>query len=213
MSREDFRTPGHETTDQLEFWQLVREAREGNAEAIGKLFDQCRPYLLAIANSELDDKIAGKVGASDIVQNSIVSAQRCLDQFSGSTREELLAWLRGFLINDLKETHRYYRTEKRDVACEQPLRADSVLSQESRLKGDIESPSTAASERELEERLYAALQTLTDDERLVIELRNWQRMTFSEIGERMSRTPDATRKFWSRAIVRLQRQMEGGDEK
>ncbi len=102
--------------DSAEFLQLIRAAKSGSAEAMGRLLEQCHPYLLAIANTEMDGELAGKLGASDIVQNSMLSAQRCIVEFDGQTRSELLAWLRGILINDLQQANRYFHTAKRHVA-------------------------------------------------------------------------------------------------
>jgi DNA-directed RNA polymerase specialized sigma24 family protein len=46
----------------------------------------------------------------------------------------------------------------------------------------------------------------------VVVLRNWDRLPFEEIAVRMERTAEAARKLWSRAIVRLQQELEGVDE-
>jgi len=191
--------------------QLIQAARQGCQTAIGQIVVQCRPYLLAIANDALDGEIAAKVGASDIVQNSMLSAQRCLNEFEGESEEELLAWLRGILINDLKQMHRHFHTAKRQIDREQPFRDDSLNRDGSALIDKGDSPSSLAAEREQEEQLYRALQKLSADERRVVELRNWQRLAFAEIGQHMDRSADAARKLWSRAIVRLQTLLERND--
>jgi RNA polymerase sigma-70 factor (ECF subfamily) len=194
-----------------DFLQLVLAAKGGSDEAMDRLIRDCQPYLLAIANAELDFELAAKVGASDIVQNSMLSAQRCIDNFEGHSREELLAWLRGFLIRDLKQARRHYHAGKRNVARERQIPEDSLRGEGSRFIDSGDSPSTAASQREEEVRLYHALESLASDERQVIELRNWQRLPFSEIGDRMNRSADAARKLWSRTIVKLQRRMDHDD--
>mgnify|MGYP001818354913 CR=1 FL=1 len=212
MPRQDAPNQNQAGDSRADFVQLIRAAKGGCDSAMGQLVNQCRPYLLAIANVELNEEVAAKVGASDVVQNSILSAQRCLDDFHGDNREELLAWLRGILIKDLQQTHRHYRAAKRHVGREQPLRDDSVTSEGSRFVDDVDSPSAAISGREQEAQLHAAMRTLSDDEQRVIELRNWQRMSFVEIGKQMERSPDAARKLWSRAIVRLQKSLNQNDD-
>ena len=195
----------------IDFLQLVEAARGGCDSAMGQLLGECRPYLLAIANVELDDEINAKVGASDIVQNSILSAQRCIGDFHGGNRDELLAWLRGILIKDLQQAHRHYRAAKRHVGRETLLRDDSLSGQSIPLLDTGDSPSTAAVVREQQEHLYRAMNTLREDERRVIELRNWQRLSFAKIGEQMGRSAGAARKLWSRAIVRLKEILDGMD--
>ena len=189
--------------------RLIRDAKAGCVESMELLIKECQPYLLAIANAEIDPNIAPKVGASDIVQNSILSAQRCIGDFDGETRQELLSWLRGILANDLQQTNRFYRAEKRYVGREQPLPDDLSKHSPSRLIDRTESPSTLMSDREQEALLYRALSTLRDEERQVIELRNWQRLSFVQIGVHMDRSADAVRKLWSRAVIRLQSAMDG----
>jgi hypothetical protein len=46
---------------------VIADARAGSSSALGRLFESCRPYLLAIAGSELGADLQSKVGASDLV--------------------------------------------------------------------------------------------------------------------------------------------------
>ncbi len=194
-----------------DFLRLIRDAKNGCSQSLEKLICECQPYLLAIANGELDNQISPKVGASDIVQNSILSAQRCIADFRGENRAELLAWLRGILMKDLQQTRRHYHAEKRHVDRERPMRDDSLSVDRSRFVDGGDSPSTAAVRQEQEDLLHQAMKSLSEDERRVIELRNWQRLPFAEIGDAIGRSPDATRKLWSRAIVQLQKQLDRRD--
>ncbi len=194
------------------FAELVRAAKPATSQPLA-LFQQCRPFLLAIANQELSPAVAAKVGASDVVQNTMMSAQRCLDGFQGSDREELLAWLRAILLNDLKQARRQFTAEKRRVDRERPLDADNSTGPKvNEVAGACETPSAAAIAREDEDQLRAAMAKLSPDEQAAIEMRNWQRLEFAEIGSRLNRSSEAARKLWSRAIVKLQRELGVDDE-
>ena len=195
-----------------EFILLLRAAKSGSQQAMSQLIRLSQPYLMAIANAEMNSDIAAKVGASDVVQNSMLSAQRCIGDFNGESREELLAWLRGILLKDLKQTNRHYRAAKRNVNLELPMPEESVGNQASRFVDLGDSPSTAAALKEQEKQLHRAIETLSEIEREVIKLRNWQRLSFVEIGQRTQRSADAARKLWSRAIVRLQKEMDRQDD-
>ncbi len=89
---------------------------------------------------------------------------------------------------------------------------ESVGNQASRFVDLGDSPSTAAALKEQEKQLHRAIETLSEIEREVIKLRNWQRLSFVEIGQRTQRSADAARKLWSRAIVRLQKEMDRQDD-
>ncbi len=69
---------------------------------------------------------------------------------------------------------------------------------------DDRSPSSAVSAGELGEKLRAAIDQLPQDERIVIEMHYFQGQTYAEIGAFINRTPEAVRKLWGRALVRLQ---------
>src|SRR5262245_48322024 len=98
---------------------LIAAARRGGWSALGRLLDDCRPYLLLIANQELPPDLWAKAGPSDLVQETFLEAQRDFAQFRGGTEAELLAWLRALLVHNLDNFTRGFRAAaKRDVARE-----------------------------------------------------------------------------------------------
>src|SRR5262245_58767873 len=101
---------------------LFDAARAGSREALGKLLESCRGYLLILANGELDADLQAKEGASDRVQETFLEAQRDFGQFQGRSEAELLAWLRRLLLNNIANfTRRYRITGKRSVEREVAL--------------------------------------------------------------------------------------------
>lgn len=200
---------GHEPSGPTaRFERLIAEARLGSEAAIGRLIEECRGFLLAVANRELDSEFRPKIGASDLVQETMLSAQRCIGDFQGGTRDELLAWLRVILVNDIKEARRRYLTAQRDVRREQPMvRPDSAGIDVDVVAGEP-TPATDAIVREEAAQLSRAMQRLAPEDREIVEMRNWQRLSFVEIGERLGKSAAAARKMWFRAIMRLQTAMK-----
>jgi RNA polymerase sigma-70 factor (ECF subfamily) len=49
---------------------------------------------------------------------------------------------------------------------------------------------------------------LPADEQAVIVLRHFDSLSFEEVGRRLDRSPEAVRKLFARAIVRLQHMLE-----
>jgi RNA polymerase sigma-70 factor (ECF subfamily) len=194
---------------QLDFLNLLSEARSGSREAIGMLIDHYRPYLLLIANQELDSAVQGKVGASDVVQETMLTAQVALDDFAGSSEDELMAWLRKILLNDLSDAGRkFQRTAKRRVDLEIPIHGDSRIDQPPiELGADTAQPGTNTADAEEAEALYAGLSRLSQEYQVVLRLRNWEQLSFIEIGDQLDRSPDAARKLWSRAVLRLKQEL------
>jgi RNA polymerase sigma-70 factor (ECF subfamily) len=180
--------------------QSVALARDANSEDLGRLLEEFRPYLLAIANAELPRGLAGKLGPSDLVQMTLAKGHGRFAGFRGSTPEELARWLRQILHNHLKTVARAFAREKRNVTREQP--ADSSLVHPRQL-----SPSAEALSREEREVLNIALKQLPDLYREAIELRHAGNLTFQELGERLGRSEEAARKVWARAVRQLQEEL------
>ena len=73
-----------------DFAQLLAKAKQGCAESVNQLLEDCHRYMLSIANKETQSQLRQKVGASDIVQQSLINIESHLQRFSGTTRQEFL---------------------------------------------------------------------------------------------------------------------------
>lgn len=185
-------------------------ARAGSLEAMGQALEEYRGYLLSIAQQELDPALQAKAGASDLVQETFLEAQRDFNQFQGKTPEDLRAWLRRLLQNNLANFARNYRdTDKRKIGREQPLEQMSSANLAGGLAAALPSPSGQAISGEQIEALLRALEGLPHDYRQVVLLRYREERTFEEIGEIMGRTGNAIRKIWLRAVERLKDELKG----
>jgi RNA polymerase sigma-70 factor, ECF subfamily len=186
---------------------LIREARAGSSEALGRLFEGCRRYLLRVAGDDLDPRLQAKGGASDIVQETFLEAQRHFSAFKGDSEKELLAWLRLHLQYRLAKFGRIYRqTAKRAVGREVPF--DGGLSFSPGIPADPQrSPSDVVAGEESDRLLKRALERLPDEYHQVIQLRYRESLSFEQIGTALGRTPNAARKLWARAIERLKRDL------
>lgn len=185
-------------------------AREGSPSAIAQVLETCRRYLLLTANRGLTPELRAKVGGSDLVQETIVQAQQKFDEFRGETPLELLAWTGGILQNKIHNAYRHYvKTQKRCAGREVPLAGGDLAHADILpIAGDVPTPSTIAIASEEAQLIRAAMERLTADHRQVLLLRHWERLPFAEIADAMGRTPKATQKLWSRAVLALRKELE-----
>lgn len=192
-----------------ELSRWLGQARAGSSEALGRLLEECRQYLLLIANEELPSDLRAKVGASDLVQETFLRAKDHLVQFRGTTPEEWFVWLRRILLNHLANWTRQYRdTAKRELGRELAL-ADTPLGQlRDVLAAEDESPSAQLAAREERDEVDRALAKLPEHYRLAVLWRNRNNLSFEEIGQRLGRSEQAARKLWVRAIEQLQDLLE-----
>jgi RNA polymerase sigma-70 factor (ECF subfamily) len=190
--------------------QWFPAARAGCREALGSTLEACRRYLLWVARRELDADLQAKAGASDLVQETLLDASRDFGGFHGDSEEELLAWLRRILLNNLSNFVRNYRdTAKRRVSDEVPLDSVSPAGGPSDvLPGRDASPSQEAVEREQVALLEDALTRLPDDLRHIVTLWHREEKSFEEIARLVGCSANTARARWMQAIKRLQRDLQ-----
>jgi RNA polymerase sigma-70 factor (ECF subfamily) len=187
--------------------QWIALARGGDREAVDRLLQACRLYLLHLANQEVPDALRAKVAPSDIVQETHLDAFRDFAHFAGSTEEELRAWLRGILLHNVATARTRFGALKRDVAREVPLEKAGPAQ-----PSPGETPSKEAQAQERDQALEDALARLPEHYRQVIALRQWEGLTFAQVGARLDRSEEAARKLWARAIELLRESLESPDE-
>jgi RNA polymerase sigma-70 factor, ECF subfamily len=190
----------------------IEAARLGSPAALGHVLEYCRAYLLAVANEWLKPDLQAKVGASDLVQDTFLEAQRDFCQFTGGSEQELLAWLRQILLHNLANFSRQYReTDKRQIEREVPF-GDVPAAELLQALADDATPSAQAVCRERDESLEQAMAQLPERLRQVLQWRTYERCSFEEIGRRLGRSAGAARKQWARAVELLQRILGPADE-
>jgi RNA polymerase sigma-70 factor (ECF subfamily) len=189
----------------------IVSARNGSFAELGKLLDYYREYLLRVAREQLQSELAPKCAPSDIVQETFMQAASAFPQFKGTTDEELRAWLRQILINNLRDTARFYRAQRRDHSLEMSPLLDAMNSEAPiEFSSAQPSPSEACRATEDEAALRTALARLSEADRQVIELRSLRGLSFVEMGEQLSKSAEAARKQWARAVDRLTRELVRG---
>ncbi len=181
--------------------QWLHAARAGSEEALGRLLDACRNYLLRVANARLEARLRRTLAPADVVQQTFLEAHRDFKHFQGETETELLAWLRRILLNTLANMKRDLKAQKRQHGRERSLEdlAGSAL------VAPDSAPGAGLIAQEERSQLQMALEQLPADYREVILLRHREELSFGAIGQRMNRSAEAARKLWARAIEQLQK--------
>jgi RNA polymerase sigma-70 factor (ECF subfamily) len=188
-------------------------ARAGSRDALGQTLNQCRDYLLEVARRALGPGLRAKGGASDLVQDTFLEAQRRFGQFDGDSNGQLRAWLRSLLLHKAgKLGRRYHGTHKRQLSREIPLgSAGASTVHPSQVASRGPTPSVIISSEEQQIRLLQAIDRLPEDYRTVMTLRYQEALPFDEIGRRLGRSADAARMLWARAVDRLKQEMANSE--
>jgi RNA polymerase sigma-70 factor (ECF subfamily) len=189
---------------------LIAAAKSGDESALDTLIGSCRGYLLSLAQQEMGCDIQAKLGSSDVVQETCIRVAEGFDGFRGESRAELFGWLKTILLNNMHDARRRFKgTEGRDVSREASIdQGKSTFDRAGQLTLDQLTPGSSAEFTEQVEALKTQLAKLPDDYRRALELRNWERLSFAEIGKQLDRSEEAARKLWTRAVQALTQLMQ-----
>lgn len=186
------------------FSAICAAARDGSSADLGELLESCRNYLLVIANHAVKEGLQAKVGASDLVQETFVEAQRIFNRFEGNCEEELRRWLARILEFKIGNTLKRYRgAASRDVRREVEWLD---------FPGEGTSPSSILRRNEDRERFQAAVAELPPDQQAAVRMRLEDSLAFEVIGVRLDRSTEAARKLYARAVLWLQSRLETQDD-
>lgn len=188
----------------------ITSARDGSFAELGRLLDYYRDYLLRVAREQLQSDLTPKCAPSDIVQDTFLQAASAFPQFKGSTDDELRGWLRQILVNNLRDTARFYSAQRRDYSLEISPASDTNHGAKLEPPSPHPTPSEACRAGENELALRAALARLSTADQRVIEMRNMRGLSFNEMGSQLDKSPDAARKQWARAVDHLTRELARG---
>lgn len=185
---------------------LLSQLRAGVISEADQLLELYRPYLLAVANKELDPALRGKAGASDLVQETLWRAAKLNAAQLPADASGLRELLRKMLIRRLDALRQQYRrAAKRQIRRERSL--DDLDVQEllnHLVTAPDQSPGSRAAKKERHERIQRAIEALSPEYRQVIIWHNRDGLGWQEIAHKVDRSPDAVRMLWKRAITRLQ---------
>ncbi|MCA9170231.1 MAG: sigma-70 family RNA polymerase sigma factor [Planctomycetales bacterium] len=190
----------------IEIGELIGQAKSGDPDALGCLFDVYQSYVRLVARIEFDLRLAPKIAPSDIAQETFLQAKRSFPHFLGSTEGELIAWLRSILASQLAANVRRYQAQRRDIRLEQHAKhsIDQSAAKLEYLFADRgRTPSESAIRRERSVILADALAKLSEEYREIIVMRHLQGQSFSDIAELGDRTIDSVKGVWRRALAKL----------
>ena len=188
---------------------LLDRLRVGDAAALGELFDLYRDRLGRLLAVRLDGRLARRVAAEDVVQETFLDARRRIGEYLADPAVPVYVWLRFLAVQRLQMLRRAHLGAKaRDASLEvawpeEGLPAASADSLVGVLAGRLTSPSRAAARHELQDRLRAALDALEPLDREVLALRHFEELGNNETAAVLGLSKDAASKRYVRALQKL----------
>lgn len=193
--------------------QLLDLVGQGDRVARDRLLGRHRQRLRNLIALHLDPRIAARIDPSDVVQESLVEANRRLGDYLSDRPLPFYPWLRRLALQRLTDLHRLHlRSKKRSVGREEarlPLLSDDSVQQLARqLVARGSSPSAGLQRQDLRERLRIALARLAERDREVLILRHLEQLSVKEIAAVLGISEGAVKVRHVRALERLRQVLD-----
>ena len=181
--------------------ELLRRARDGDRDALGRLIDRQRPYLLSVVRKILGGALPGD--ASDVVQDASQAALKYFASCRAEYPREFLGWLTAIARN--RARNRLAGNRARPAQALAP-------EDEAWLAADGSTPSERLRRREQAAHVAQALGQLPEGDRAVIVLRVFEGLPFAAIAGRLGIQEEAAKKRFQRGLEKLRPLLGNNDD-
>jgi RNA polymerase sigma-70 factor, ECF subfamily len=193
------RDPGTSPNSLESTQQLLSLVRQGDRDALERLYARCLPPLRRWARGRLPAAARGALDTQDLVQETILNSLRRLDRFDSRHEGALQAYLRQAVLNRIRDEARRF--------TRRPAAAELTDSYES----EAASPLDIAIGREGVARYEAALQLLRASDREAIIGRLELQYDYQELAVILGKpNANAARVAVTRALARLMEHLNAG---
>lgn len=176
--------------------ELVHAARNGDREALDVLLGRFRTRLLDRIRLMMGDRARTHAESTDFLQATFAAVVQRIDLVEVRDDRDVLRWMTWIARNAIRDGVRSDRDTSFDtLSISLAARASG--------SGSRATPSKEVEKAELVLRVAEALEELPQEQRAVVCLRDFDRLTFREIGGQMGSSEDRARLLYRRALVHL----------
>jgi len=185
---------------------LLRDYHRGERAALAKLIERNLDWVRNYVHRRLGEGLRRKAETHDLVQEAMLDVLVYGPRFEIGDEDQFRGLLAKIVENTIRDQNDWWRRKRRDIARERTADGRSVL-QIGPIDDAVTSPSTAADRNEATEWLRLAMELLEPADRDVLWLREWDKLSFDEIGGRLGVSANTARMRFQRALPRLVRKV------
>jgi RNA polymerase sigma-70 factor (ECF subfamily) len=185
-----------DTADLLKSWHHGKEA------SLRDLLSRNLEWIYERVRQRLGDRLRLRLESCDIVQDAAVQFLQYGPRILVSDEKKFRALLARIVENVLRDKNDWFTARRRAISLEQPLPEDTILYLDPG-EGQPKTPSMSAQRHEEEAWLRLGMELLDPEDRELLVLRQWDHLSFEEIGERLKITGDAAWMRHKRAVDHL----------
>lgn len=199
------------TPDSQETQDLLRQVRAGDRRAFEQLFAHHRPELRQFVEMRLDPKLRARVDPSDVVQETQLEVLGRLADFLERQPMPFRLWLRKTAYErPLKLRRRHVEAAQRSLEREVPLPDRSSFALGQQLLATGSTPSQHLGKREVARRVRQAVAQLSEVDREILLMRNFEGMSNQEAAQVLQIDPATASQRFCRALLRLRKLLLSG---
>jgi RNA polymerase sigma-70 factor, ECF subfamily len=191
---------------ETEMW--LRRARDGDKAGVRWLLDRYRVRLRRMIGLRLDDRLASRLDASDVVQETLMDAVQRLETYLRERPLPFYPWLYSLASERLAQAHRYHLRTLRRQAGREFVGGNAWTGHSAERLVDVlaasgTSPSGRLIREEDREAIWRALGELSEQDRETLVMRYLDQLAFAEIAAILGITEGAARLRHFRALQRI----------
>lgn len=188
--------------------ELLAGAGKGETSAVNQLLDRHREVLRNMVRARMDQKLARRIDASDVVQDVLLEASQRLDDYLRDPKLPFGLWLRQMAQDRIIDLHRRHRVARRRSLDREQQAAHgfgdkSSLELAAQLRDPELTPAAATLRKELHGRFVEAIDRLEDEDREILLMRHFEQLSNSEAAELLGLSQPAAGMRHLRALRRL----------
>lgn len=193
--------------DSVETKRILSRFAAGDRGDISGLFGRHRDWLRSFVQARLDARLARRLDASDVVQETILVAHRRLGDFVQRKPLPFRLWLLKMTMDRLSKLRRRHFAACRSVVREITLADHSTSECHEPWPVTSDDPLRQNLRAEITRQVAQAMERLDDADRTILVLRHVKGLSHPEIGDQLQISPDAARKRHGRALIRLRSEL------
>jgi RNA polymerase sigma-70 factor, ECF subfamily len=187
-------------------FSLLEKAREGDREALSRVFESHRRRLMVLVYFKLNPGARDTGQVEDVVQEICLRAFRDIDRFTYQAPGSFFRWLSKIADHVIIDRVRYEERGRREGQAVAFRSESNPLGPQ---PADSKTPSRLFAQQESVDRLLARLSALPEDYRAVILMAKIEGLSTAEIAERMGKSREAVALLVYRAVKRFRALCEG----
>ncbi|MHC4944282.1 MAG: RNA polymerase sigma factor [Planctomycetota bacterium] len=185
-----------ETAASLQKWY------SGDEQGLNAILERHLPWIRAQVRQRLTALLRIKGDSGDYVQDAVLQFLRFGPRIMIKNEDHFRAFLLKVVENTLNDKYDWYTARRRNIAQERPLPSDTVILLDPP-KGSGHTPSRSAERHEREAWVRLGLELLDPEDRELLILRKWDKLSFSKLGDHLGISEDAARMRYNRTVIKL----------